>query len=127
MEITLLWILAGLQLKHFLGDYTLQWPAMIRDKCHLNRAGGYIHSGIHIFGTLLVLAAAGIGWAIIWKILVLEFVIHFFTDFAKARYSAANLHKIDSASFWVAHGFDQLIHQLTYLAIIAAIAFRLVS
>ena len=54
MDLLFLWALVGLQIKHFIADYTLQWPSMIAGKSHLNRSGGYLHAGIHIALTLLV-------------------------------------------------------------------------
>ncbi len=127
MELTVLWILGGLQLKHFFADYMLQWPAMIRDKCHLDRPGGYIHAGIHVAGTLVVLVALGIAWSVIWKLLVAEFVIHLLTDYFKAKYSSTRKHSVSSGAYWTAHGFDQLIHHLTYVALTAAIVLGIVA
>lgn len=126
MELTLVWIVAGLQLKHFVADYVLQWPSMIHDKIRLDRPGGYMHAGIHVAGTLLVLLIAGISFSIIWKILIAEFVIHLLIDYAKARYSASSAHSVHTGAYWIAHGFDQLAHHMTYVGILTVIAFKMI-
>ncbi len=125
MGMILIWALAGLQIKHFVADYMLQWPAMIRDKCHLNRPGGYIHAGIHVAGTLPVLFLAAVPFAIIWKILLCEFFVHYAIDYAKAAYGSTRRPDMSSGTFWVAHGLDQLAHHLTYTVILAIIFLHL--
>ena len=121
MDYVFLWALVGLQIKHFIADYTLQWPAMIAQKSHLNKPGGYIHAGIHIILTLPVLLICGLSLLLILLILVAEFVIHYATDYSKGRYDCR--HKLDmyTRKFWVVHGADQLVHQFTYAAIVAII------
>lgn len=118
MGMTIFWVLAGLQVKHFIADYMLQWPSMIKDKCHLDRPGGYVHSGIHVIGTLAVLLLAAVPFSLVWKILLGEFIIHFVTDYAKAVYGTTRRSDMSSGSFWMVHGLDQLIHHLTYTVIL---------
>jgi hypothetical protein len=118
---TIFWVLAGLQFKHFIADYMLQWPSMIKDKCHLDRPGGYIHSAIHVLGTLLVLLLASVPLALVWKILLGEFIVHYVTDYAKAVYGTTRRADMTSGRFWMAHGFDQFIHHLTYTVILAVL------
>jgi len=121
MDYVFLWALVGLQIKHFIADYTLQWPAMIAEKSHLNRPGGYIHAAIHIVLTLPVLLICGVSFLLILPVLFCEFVVHYATDYTKGRYDCR--HKLDmfKRRFWVVHGADQLVHQFTYAAIIAVI------
>ena len=123
MNLLFLWALVGLQIKHFVADYTLQWPSMIAGKSHLNRAGGYIHAGIHIFFTLLVLVFCNLTAGVIAMILIFEFIVHYATDYAKGSYDCT--HKLDANTrhFWVIHGADQLVHQLTYAIILAVIVY----
>jgi hypothetical protein len=118
---TLLWVLAGLQVKHFVADYMLQTPAMIKDKCHLTRPGGYVHAGIHVAGTLLVLLLAAVPVGLLWKILLGEFVVHYTTDYIKAFYGSTRRPDMSSGTFWMAHGLDQLVHHLTYTVILAIV------
>lgn len=121
MDYVFLWALIGLQLKHFVADYTLQWPSMIADKCHFNRAGGYIHSGIHVVLTLPILVLCGLSAVVILSVLVFEFVVHYATDYAKGCYDCAHKPDMYTRHYWVLHGADQLVHQLTYAAIVAVI------
>ncbi len=118
MEFVLLWALAGLEIKHYLADYCLQWAKMIAEKPRLNRPGGYIHAGIHIAGTFPILLFCGLSIVTILPILAFEFVIHLFTDLVKARHDCGREPNIRARPFWIAHGTDQLIHQLTYVMIL---------
>ncbi len=121
MDYVLLWALVGLQIKHFVADYTLQWPAMIAGKCHLNRSGGYIHAGIHVILSLPVLLLCGLSYALIGFLMIFEFVVHYATDYSKGRYDMAHRLEVHTRHFWVLHGADQLVHQLTYAVMIAVI------
>ena len=121
MDYALLWALVGLQIKHFVADYTLQWPSMIAQKCYLNKPGGYIHAGIHVILTLPVLLICGLPADIIIGLLVFEFVVHYVTDYAKGQYDCRHKLEVHSRHYWVLHGADQLVHQLTYAVMIAVI------
>lgn len=111
-------LLIGLQIKHYLADYFLQPGWMLAGKGDFFQIGGYAHAGLHAvlsLGILLVMGAP-IGLAI--AISAAEFVIHYVLDYAKVVYSRDV--DIDSRPrrFWVLHGIDQLLHQLTYLVIV---------
>jgi hypothetical protein len=121
MDYVFLWALVGLQVKHFVADYTLQWPSMIADKCHMNRAGGYLHAAIHIVLTLPVLVLCGLSLVPIILVLICEFVVHYVTDFTKGKYDCKHKLHAHTRHFWVLHGADQLVHQLTYVVILAVI------
>ncbi|MCP4316856.1 MAG: DUF3307 domain-containing protein [Hyphomicrobiales bacterium] len=123
MDLLFLWALVGLQIKHFVADYTLQWPSMIAGKCHFNRAGGYVHAGIHILLTLLVLVFCDLPATLIAMLLVFEFIVHYATDYAKGSYDCAHKLNANTRHFWVVHGADQLVHQLTYAIILAVIVY----
>ena len=121
MTLYIVWALIGLQVKHYIADYTLQWPSMIAGKCDLHKAGGYVHAAIHIVMTLPILLLCGLSLATIVALAVFEFVVHYATDYAKGCYDCK--HKLDAHTrhYWVVHGADQLVHQLTYAAILAVI------
>ncbi len=123
MDLLFLWALVGLQIKHFVADYTLQWPAMIAGKSHLNRSGGYLHAGIHIALTLLVLLFCNLSAMTIVLILLCEFVVHYATDYSKGTYDCRHKLNPNSRHFWMVHGADQLVHQLTYVVILAVIIY----
>jgi hypothetical protein len=114
-------LLILLTLKHFICDFVYQPPYMFLNKGTYGHPGGIIHSGLHSVVTFVILlffatpplaAAIAIG----------EFVIHHHMDWCKMWYNAkkgwgANTHN----EFWVLLGFDQLVHSLTYIAIIGLV------
>lgn len=114
MALYLLLLLSGLQIKHFVADYLLQTHKMIVDKASFRRPGGYLHVGIHAIGTLLVLILAGVPFPLTALLIAGEAAIHYLIDYGKANYSCRKPPDISKASFWAAHGADQLLHQLTY-------------
>lgn len=115
----LLILLAGFQIKHYLADYVLQTSIMLRGKDDLRAPGGYLHAGVHIFGSLLVLVLAGTTLPLVLVLLAAEFVTHYVLDFAKIRYSRNVRFDTNPPRYWRLHGLDQLGHQLTYVAMIA--------
>ncbi|WP_425044593.1 DUF3307 domain-containing protein [Primorskyibacter sp. S87] len=113
-------LLCLLQVKHMFADYFLQTPRMLagRDEyIHLGRAE---HAAIHAIGSALAFIIVGAPFGFIVVICLLEWVIHFHIDFIKARYSEIKDLNPTQASFWRAAGFDQLLHHLTYLAMVWA-------
>ena len=55
-----------------------------------------------------------------------EFVIHYHSDWAKAQLDCTFQLDNRSTRYWIIFGADQLIHQLTYLGMTAALFFRIV-
>ena len=111
-------MLIGLEIKHFFADYVLQSGWMIRGKRSLFHAGGYVHAAIHVAGTAAILKIAALPASIIILLAIAEFIVHFVLDFGKAHLGK----NISSANrphmFWMLNGLDQLLHHLTYVAII---------
>jgi len=113
--IEILALLTLLTIKHFVADFMLQTDTMVREKGHYGQKGGITHSGIHGLGTLTVFAAFGFGIvAIICA--VIDFVVHYHIDWAKMNISK-NLTVTDKR-YWFYLGLDQLLHQLTYIALV---------
>lgn len=112
----------GLETKHYLADYFLQPSWIIAGKGDFRRAGGYAHAGIHAALTGLVLLFVGTPIPLLISVVMAEFVVHYLLDYGKIRYSVG-VHISDQPSrFWALHGVDQMLHQLTYAAIIFAVA-----
>ena len=111
--------LVGLVLKHLLADYLLQTPWMIAGKAQLRHGGGYTHAGIHAAGTLVVLLLVGVAPALALLIAVAEFALHYGIDFAKAVLSDKVDQRRAPRAFWAWFGFDQTLHSLTYIGIVA--------
>ena len=114
---TALILLAGLEIKHYIADYLLQPGWLLKGKGSLVAVGGYVHAAIHVVGSLIVLLIVQVPVATIAMILAAEFVAHYVIDFVKYRYG--NVQPAERpALYWALHGFDQLLHQLTYVAMI---------
>jgi Protein of unknown function (DUF3307) len=121
LTIVLLALLA-FQAKHFLCDFVLQTRWQIEAKKTYLKPGGLVHAGLHAalsVPALLLLAAAP---AMLIAIPLGEFVLHYHLDWAKARIDGAAGWTPRDRSYWVVFGLDQLMHQLTYVAIIAIAA-----
>jgi hypothetical protein len=105
-------------IKHFICDFPLQAnPWMYRNKGTYLHPGGIVHAGIHAIGTLLVLAPF-IGSASVMYALI-DMVVHYHIDWAKMNLSQRyDLQPTNSERFWILLGFDQLLHHITYFAII---------
>ena len=108
-------LLAGLEIKHFLADYVLQTSWIIRGKGNLRAGGGYVHAGLHILGSLIVLAFFHLPMPLLAEVLTAEFVVHYAIDFAKANTGRNIDARTQPTLYWSIYGFDQLLHHLTYL------------
>jgi len=115
--IDVLWLLILLQVKHFACDFPLQWKYQYANKGTYGHPGGFLHVGIHMIGTLIVLAISmpkfpvGAGF-----ILAVEAVAHYHIDWAKMNINAKmGWGPLTHERFWWLLGFDQLLHQLTYV------------
>lgn len=105
-----------LLIKHFILDFFYQPPYMWKNKGTYGHIGGLWHSFLHAWATACILMFFT-PWAI--AIAALEFVIHYHIDWAKMNINrvkgwTATTHN----EFWQLTGFDQLLHQLTYVLIL---------
>lgn len=107
------------QLKHFICDYPLQIsPYQYLNKGTYGHLGGLLHALIHSIGTFVVLVffVAPIGALMLC---LLDGITHYHIDWAKVKLTQHyGLTPSTSAMYWLLLGFDQLLHQLTYLGII---------
>ncbi len=117
-----LWALLALELKHFLCDFALQSEYQVRTKGIYGHLGGFIHSGLHILFTIPALLILGAGLKAIAIILAVEFVVHYHADWLKSAVDKRYNWGIDDQRYWIMFGIDQLIHQLTYIAILYVVA-----
>ncbi len=114
-------LLLGLEVKHFIADYLLQPGWLLDGKGDLRKPGGYAHAGVHaVFSAIVLLVFATPLW-LVAALCVAEFVIHYGLDYAKIHYSRGVEITRDAARYWALHGVDQLLHQLTYAAMIYAV------
>lgn len=108
------------QLKHFVVDFLLQTKYQWSNKGILGHPGGILHSGLHALATgilLFWLCSKILSVEMISLICGLEFFIHYFIDYSKVFVNNKLCLKPENPFFWHLLGFDQLLHQLTYLGI----------
>lgn len=113
---TVLLALVIFQIKHFLCDFVLQTSAQIRNKGNYLHWGGLTHAGLHVVGSVPALWVLTHTQWVIGAMLLGEFVIHYHTDWAKARIDRMLRLNDTNTLYWTIFGSDQLIHQMTYLA-----------
>ena len=118
---TVLIALLLLQIKHFIGDFVLQSARQSRFKSGYGHRAGLEHAGIHAVLTLPCLLGVGVALTSAVIAAAAEFVVHYHEDWLKERIIyRAGLTSGDQG-YWLAFGADQLVHQLTYLAMIAVL------
>jgi hypothetical protein len=113
MEI--IFLLTLLLIKHFIVDFVIQYPFMIREKGTYCALGGILHAWLHGLGTFLAVTWFAPTLLLAIKVAVVDFLIHYHVDWAKMNLSK-NYTTADQ-KFWVWMGLDQLLHGLTYLLI----------
>lgn len=114
-------LLALLQLKHFVADFLYQPPWQYKNKGTFGHPGGLAHSGQHAVATFFILVfftdpitAACLA--------IFEFWTHYLIDWAKMNLNAKlGWGPTTSENFWKLLGFDQLLHQLTYVIILLVV------
>lgn len=118
-------LLVVFQLKHFIADFPLQNRYMLQKQ---RSDWSFIpplalHCAIHAVMTLIIVLLVQ---PKLWWLSLIDFVLHFAMDRIKAgpkylgRYS-----DISKSGFWIALGFDQMIHHLTHIWIIWMLAVSL--
>jgi hypothetical protein len=115
------WILVALLTKHFICDFPLQVPFHYLNKGTYGHIGGIHHALIHLIGTFIALVWFT-GWQFAAMMAVLDGFIHYHIDWAKMNLNKHFNWKPDnSEKFWWLLGFDQYLHGLTYVLILALI------
>lgn len=117
----LLFLLVLFQLKHLLADYAWQTTEMVANKGSYGHKGGMKHAGLHaaLSTPVLALAAPGLLWIVV--LAVAEMVVHYHIDWLKARAVDRSGTGPRDARYWLLTGLDQAAHQLTYIAMAAAL------
>lgn len=117
-------LLAVLLAKHMIFDFVLQSRYQLANKHIYGHPGGLQHASLHALGTVVAILIARPTLAVALLVIVVEFAIHYHVDWAKERLLRRRGWKIDDARRWVAFGADQLLHNLSYLAITAVLVSR---
>ena len=110
-------ILCLFQLKHFICDWVIQTDKEVKYKGSYLHPYGILHSVKHSVLTLCILmffipSVTSVLFALF------DGIIHYHIDWTKQNYTKKFNITPQHKSFWVAIGFDQMLHQLTYLYIL---------
>lgn len=117
---TVLILFGLLQIKHMFADYFLQTPRMLSGRATYLHVGRAQHAAVHAIGSALAFAIIGAPAAFIVLVCALEWAVHFHIDWGKAKHSEMTELTPKDAGFWRAAGFDQALHQLTYIGMVWA-------
>jgi hypothetical protein len=113
---------AVLMFKHAVADFFLQTKYQYCNKGTYGHPGGIIHAGIHVVLTPLVyLVLAPASLALAAALAAGEFLAHYHIDWLKEQIGHRSGWTPQDRCFWFALGTDQLVHGLTYLAIVGVL------
>jgi len=117
MEI--LFLLLLLQVKHCYADFVIQTYAQTVRKGIYRDLCGISHSMDHVWTTYTALTVFSIihplSVATILALGLIEGIVHYHIDYIKVHYGSKDQTK---PMFWAQFGYDQLAHQVTYIAMI---------
>lgn len=110
-------LVAAFQIKHFICDGPLQTKSMVDSKSKYGDAMGLVHAGIHGIGTAVVLLLWLPASTIALGLALLDFLVHYHTDYTKENIVKRAGWTTADAKFWWALSADQTVHQLTYVVL----------
>lgn len=111
-----------LHFKHFLCDFALQSDYQLRSKRVYGHPGGIFHAALHALATTPVffLLSPSIGLAV--AIIAAELSLHYHIDWGKEKIVTEWNWGLADRGYWSTLGFDQMLHSLTYVGIIAVMS-----
>ena len=111
-------LLTMLLLKHLVCDFLVQPYWMISGKARYGHIGGIVHAGFHSLASwfLVYLFTQDIQFTS-W-IVAGEFIIHYHMDWIKVKVTNHYKWTASDQMYWWMTGFDQWIHQMTYVAMV---------
>ncbi len=117
---SLLLMLVLLQVKHWYIDFVNQSMEEVHSKGIYGDSAGIDHSAKQGIGTMIaILCVTGMDYIAFAGVLAfIDFVLHYHIDWAKINLNKKKNYTVERPEFWMWLGFDQLLHQLTYLFII---------
>lgn len=110
------------EVKHFLCDFVLQTTYLYRNKGIYGHPAGFIHAGLHAVGSLPAMLLIGGAPGLIAVMVAGEFLVHYHVDWLKLYIDKRCRLRIDRGGYWIIFGLDQLLHQATYIVILAVLA-----
>ena len=114
--------LALFEAKHFVCDFVLQTAYLYRNKGIYGHRAGFIHAGLHALGSLPAIILIGGTPGLITVLVFGEFLIHYHVDWLKLHIDHRYRLRIDRSAYWIVFGLDQLLHQATYIVMLALLA-----
>jgi hypothetical protein len=117
IEIILL-VLCTFQVKHFLGDFVFQTPYMLQNRRYYGHPGGFLHTGVHVALSGVILLAVGTSFGLLAGLLLAEGLVHYHLDWIKDNYVDRHALTTQTRGYWLALGVDQGLHQITYLGML---------
>ena len=117
----LLLTLMAFQVKQLLCDFLLQTNSQVYNKGFYGRLGGITHAGLHALFSVPVLLILTRSATTIAILIACEFIVHYHTDWLKARAERLFGWTQQDAIYWFAFGADQFVHQTTYIVMVAAV------
>ena len=122
---TILWFavfMILLLIKHYVIDFAIQGKYMTRRASKKDWLMPLVaHSGAHGIATLIVLVPLGYVIGNVQAVLLAalaDATCHFIIDLSRSRLFHYNVFQ---PSYWTVHGMDQLLHNVTYVALTAYI------
>lgn len=112
--------LIALLVCHYLADFCLTLPIMIRAKANGKQLWPIVlHSMVHAVLMGLCLLLFGVSVLTTLYLMVAEAMSHFIIDLSKARLSTHVPRLADATGkpYWILYGLDQLLHQLVVVGI----------
>lgn len=110
-------ILVVLQIKHFLCDFVLQNSYQLLNKGTYLHPGGLFHAGLHALFTISAFLVVRPAFTLGVAIVIGEFLVHYHMDWVKEQIIRRTGWTPEQTRFWWTTGFDQLLHNLTYIVI----------
>ena len=113
-------LLVTLLVCHYLADFCLTLPIMIRAKANGKQLWPIaLHSMVHALLMGLCLLLFGVSVLTTLYLMAAEAASHFIIDLSKARLSSRFPRLADATCkpYWMLYGLDQLLHQLVVVGI----------
>ncbi|MGL4397936.1 MAG: DUF3307 domain-containing protein [Hyphomicrobium sp.] len=109
-----------LMAKHWIADFVLQTEHQRTTKGIYGATGGLTHGLTHMLATAPVFLLVPVPVAAVTALglVVAEFIVHYHIDWAKEQIVRRSGWTLKDTHFWWTLGFDQLLHGLTYVAML---------
>ncbi len=119
VEHSVLIAVAFLMAKHAAADFFLQSPRQRLEKGFYGKPGGLTHALTHAVLTAPVFALLpAVPATVVIALLAAEFAAHYHIDWVKEQVVRRRQWTSHDTSFWWALGLDQMLHGLTYVALL---------